>query len=58
MPVQTSALVDVHHLITRLASLAKRHRAAGRISHALGVQSALDLIRRERKAGRGPKPQN
>lgn len=56
--VQTSALVEVDHLVIRLKQLLGRHQGAGRISHARGVQSALDLIKRERKAGRGIKPQN
>lgn len=56
--VQTSAQVDIEHLVSRLKRLAGHHKRAGRISHALGVQSALDLIRRERKAGRELKPQN
>lgn len=56
--VQTSALVEIDHLVIRLKQLLGHHKGAGRISHARGVQSALDLIKRERKAGRGLKPQN
>jgi hypothetical protein len=56
--VQTSALVEIDHLGIRLKQLLGHHKGAGRISHARGVQSALDLIKRERKAGRELKPQN
>jgi len=45
--VQTPALLVAEHLISRLLSLAERHKRAGRISHALGVQSAIALIRRD-----------
>ena len=56
--VQTPARVDVEHLVSRLKSLVERHKRAGRVSHALGVQSALELIKRELKVGREPKPHN
>lgn len=48
--VQTPARVDVEQLVSKLVSLAKRHHAAGRISHAQGVRSAIDLIKRGQKA--------
>lgn len=56
--VQTPALIDIDDLVGRLKRLAGHHKRAGRISHALGVQSALELIKREHKAGKGSKPQN
>ena len=33
-------------LIARLQALAAKHEKAGRISHALGVRSAIALVRR------------
>jgi hypothetical protein len=47
---QASALIELDQLVSSLKHLAGHHKSAGRISHALGVQSALDLIKRERKA--------
>lgn len=55
--VQTPALFEVEHLLARLKSLGAQHQRAGRISHAQGVHSAIELIKRDRKAGKGFKPQ-
>ena len=49
---QASALLNAEYLISRLQSLAERHKRAGRISHALGVQSAIALIRRDMDSNR------
>ena len=51
-PVQTPTPPDIGQILKRLASLAEQHKAAGRISHAQGVRSAIDLVKRERVAGR------
>lgn len=40
-------LVDVEHLLARLAELAKKQRARGHVTRAGGVHSAIDLIRRD-----------
>lgn len=40
-------LVDVDHLIARLTGLARQHEERSRISHALGVRSAIALIQRD-----------
>lgn len=48
--VQTPARADIEHLLVLLKSLTEHHKRAGRISHAKGVQSAIDLTKRERKA--------
>lgn len=45
--VQTPALVDVDLLVARLNRLILMHKMAGRISHAHGARSALNLIKRE-----------
>ena len=50
--VQTSAQVDLERLIVRLNGLGLLHKKAGRVSHSQGVQSAINLIKRERKAER------
>ena len=55
--VQTPAQVDLKHLLDRLKSLTAHHQRAGRISHAQGVHSAIELIKRDRKAGKSFKPQ-
>ena len=56
--VQTPAQVDVERVVERLKKLAEHHKRAGCISHACGVQSALDLIKRERKTGKAFTPKN
>ena len=43
-------VVPVPHLVARLKCLWKHHVDAGRVSHALGVQSAIALIQREVKS--------
>lgn len=43
-------VVLVPHLVARLKGLWKHHVDAGRVSHALGVQSAIALINREVRA--------
>lgn len=50
--VQTSAQVDLDRLVFRLNRLALLHKMAGRFSHSNGVKSAIDLIKRERRAER------
>lgn len=45
-PVQTPAPPDIGQILKRLASLAEQHKAAGRVSHALGVRSAMESIKR------------
>lgn len=49
-------LVDADQLLERLAGLARQQEERGRISHALGVRSAIDLIKRDlagqRRAGK------
>ena len=42
--VQTDALK------TRLVALAKKHEEQGRISHGLGVRSAIEVLRKEAAA--------
>lgn len=49
-PVHTPArpqLIDARQLVTRLTALAKKHEEQGRVSHSLGVRSALDLVKRD-----------
>ncbi len=50
--VQTPAPLDIGRLLARLASLAEHHKAAGRVSHALGVRSAMESIKREAAGAR------
>lgn len=45
-------VVPVPHLVARLKQLWQHHVDAGRVSHALGVQSAIALIQREVKSSR------
>lgn len=40
-------LVDVVHLVNRLTGLVRRHEESGRISHALGVRSAIKLVQND-----------
>lgn len=49
-------VVPVPHLVARLKQLWQHHIDAGRISHALGVQSAIALIQREVKASYSAAP--
>ena len=43
-------LVDVHHLFARLTTLRERMKEQDRVSHAAGVQAAIDLIKRDLEA--------
>lgn len=52
MTVQTPAPLDIGRLLARLASLAEQHKAAGRVSHALGVRSAMESIKRHAAGAR------
>lgn len=58
IPVQPPAPPDIGQILKRLASLAEQHKAAGRVSHALGVRSAMESIKRGiglgRRVGTGP----
>lgn len=45
-PAETPAPLDIGRVLARLASLAEQHKAAGRVSHALGVRSAMESIKR------------
>lgn len=40
-------LLDADHLINRLTSLARQHEERGYVSRALGVRSAIELVKRE-----------
>lgn len=48
-------LVDVDQLLERLTGMAKRHEECGRISHSLGVRSAITMIKRMKPAPIQPK---
>ena len=61
--IQTSAqptikpprLIDADHLIARLTALSRQQEERGRISHALGVRSAIELVKRELSSQRRQK---
>lgn len=52
-------LVDADHLLMRLTGLARSHEERGRISHCLGVRSAIAQIQRDlaKKPSGGKKPE-
>lgn len=60
-PAAAVDLVRVDQLLERLDALRQRHADAGRLSHSLGVASAIALIKRDVYRSRegippGPQP--
>lgn len=54
--VKPMRLLDADHLINRLIGLARQHEERGYVSRALGVRSAIELVKRDLAAQNGKKP--